>query len=64
MIEEWDEHPIEYFAEEFGVGVNTIRAMVKEVREARPDLLPKKRRKGRKDVALAAIAMYEERNQQ
>ena len=60
MINEWDSKTPADFAKDFGVGVNTINLMAKEINLSNSDLCkPKKRtRRTRKSIAEAAVRRY------
>ena len=60
IVKEWNQKSIEDFAEEFDVVPNTVRSMVYEIRKMDSDLCPKKSRKKRADIIMAALQMLKE----
>lgn len=46
MIQDWDKHTEEEFAEMFDVSKNTISLMAKEIRKMNPTACPPKKRRG------------------
>ena len=60
IINEWDSKTPADFAKNFGVGVNTVNLMAKEINKINNELCkPKKRsRKTRKSIAESAVSRY------
>lgn len=57
MIQEWDKHSEEEFAEMFQVSKNTIVLMAKEIRKMNPIACPPKRRRGATRSHMAKEAL-------
>lgn len=57
IAKEWGQKSIEEFATEFQVAPNTVRSMVYELRKVDATLCPRKPKKKRADVALAAVEL-------
>ncbi len=57
IVKEWGQKSIENFAQEFQVAPNTVRSMVYEIRKVDETLCPRKPKKKRADVALAAVEL-------
>lgn len=60
IIREWDEKSYEDFASDFGVAVNTVRAMATEIRKECSNMCPKKSRKTRRDTVLEALQILDD----
>jgi len=60
MVSEWDNKTPAEFAKDFGVGVNTVNLMAKEINKINNELCkPKKRcRKTRKSIAESAVSRF------
>ena len=60
MINEWDSKTPADFAKDFGVGVNTVNLMAKEINKINNELCKPKRRgrKTRKSIAESAVSRF------